>query len=133
MLNSCQIIGNLGGDPDLRYTANGSAVVNFSVATSHSYVNAQEERIEQTEWFNVVAWNRLAETCAQYLEKGRQVYVEGRMQTRSWDNKEGVKQYKTELIADTVKFLGQRGDADALTYGDMHGAADAADPDDLAF
>jgi single-strand DNA-binding protein len=135
MLNRVMIIGNLGGDPELRYTANGSAVANFSVATSRSYTNAQEERVEETEWFNVVCWARLAETVGQYLTKGRQVYVEGRMQTRSWD-KDGVRQYKTELIADTVKFLGQRGeDPGEGTHGPNTQSSNEryADPDDQPF
>ena len=121
----------------MRYTANGSAVTNFNVATSRSYTNAQSERVEETEWFSVVTWNRLAETCAQYLEKGRQVYVEGRMQTRSWDGQDGQKRYKTELIAETVKFLGNRNDrpTEGFTPG-MPVGADAEgdlDPDDLPF
>lgn len=137
MLNKCTIIGNLGADPEMRYTANGSAVTNFNVATSRSYTNAESERVEETEWFSVVTWNRLAETCAQYLEKGRQVYVEGRMQTRSWDGQDGQKRYKTELIAETVKFLGNRNDrpAEGFTPG-MPVGADAEgdlDPDDLPF
>ena len=137
MLNKCTIIGNLGADPEMRYTANGSAVTNFNVATSRSYTNAQSERVEETEWFSVVTWNRLAETCAQYLEKGRQVYVEGRMQTRSWDGQDVQKRYKTELIAETVKFLGNRNDrpTEGFTPG-MPVGADAEgdlDPDDLPF
>ena len=137
MLNKCTIIGNLGADPEMRYTANGSAVTNFNVAASRSYTNAESERVEETEWFSVVTWNRLAETCAQYLEKGRQVYVEGRMQTRSWDGQDGQKRYKTELIAETVKFLGNRNDrpAEGFTPG-MPVGADAEgdlDPDDLPF
>lgn len=98
-VNKCLIIGNLGRDPEMRFTANGAAVTTFSVA-----VNDYEDR---TEWFSVVAWNKLAETCAQYLRKGRQVYIEGRMQTRSWEQ-EGQKKYRTELVAQTVQFLGAR-------------------------
>jgi single-strand DNA-binding protein len=137
MLNKCMIIGNLGADPEMRYTANGSAVTNFNVATSRSYSNNQGERVEETEWFSVVTWNRLAETCAQYLAKGRQVYVEGRMQTRSWDGQDGQKRYKTELIAETVKFLGNRNDrpAEGFTPGMPVGADIEGDlnPDDLPF
>lgn len=108
MLNRCTIIGNLGADPEMRYTANGNAVTEFRVATSRQYTSADGERVEETEWFPVVTWARLAETCSQYLSKGRQVYVEGRMKTRSWDGECGKKHYRTELIADTVKFLGSR-------------------------
>lgn len=109
MLNKCMIIGNLGADPEMRYTANGSAVTTFRVATARSFSGTDGQRREETEWFSVVTWNRLAETCAQYLVKGRQVYVEGRMQTRSWDDQAtGAKRYRTELIAETVQFLGGR-------------------------
>ncbi|MDA0352447.1 MAG: single-stranded DNA-binding protein [Chloroflexi bacterium] len=137
MLNKCMIIGNLGADPEMRYTANGTAVTNFNVATSRNYTNTQGERVDETEWFSVVAWNRLGETCAQYLAKGRQVYVEGRMQTRSWDGQDGQKRYKTELVAETVKFLGGRGDrpAEGFTPGMAVGADTEGDldPDDLPF
>jgi single-strand DNA-binding protein len=137
MLNKCMIIGRLGADPEMRYTANGSAVTNFNVATSRNYTNPQGERVEETEWFSVVAWSRLAETCAQYLAKGRQVYVEGRMQTRSWDGQDGQKHYKTELVAETVKFLGSRNDrpAEGFTPGMPVGADNEGDldPDDLPF
>ena len=137
MLNKCMIIGNLGADPEMRYTANGNAVTSFNVATSRNYTNTQGERVDETEWFSVVTWNRLAETCAQYLAKGRQVFVEGRMQTRSWDGQDGQKRYKTELVAETVKFLGIRTDkpSEAFTPGMPVGADTAGDldPDDLPF
>lgn len=137
MLNKCMIIGNLGADPEMRYTANGNAVTTFNVATSRNYTNTQGERVDETEWFTVVTWNRLAETCAQYLAKGRQVFVEGRMQTRSWDGQDGQKRYKTELVAETVKFLGNRNDrpSEELTPGMPVGADTQGDldPDDLPF
>ena len=137
MLNKCMIIGNLGADPEMRYTANGNAVTTFRVATSRSYNSAEGERREETEWFSVVTWNRLAETCAQYLTKGRQVYVEGRMQTRSWEGQDGQKRYRTELIAETVKFLGNRNDQPMGSFAPtMAVGADAEgdiDPDDLPF
>jgi single-strand DNA-binding protein len=137
MLNKCMIIGNLGADPEMRYTANGNAVTTFRVATSRSYNSAEGERREETEWFSVVTWNRLAETCAQYLTKGRQVYVDGRMQTRSWEGQDGQKRYRTELIAETVKFLGNRNDSPAEGFApSMAVGADTegdVDPDDLPF
>ena len=109
MLNKCMIIGNLGADPEMRYTANGSAVTTFRVATSRRFSGQDGQQREETEWFSVVTWNRLAETCAQYLVKGRTVYVEGRLQTRSWDDQAtGTKRYRTERIAEEVKFLGGR-------------------------
>ena len=139
MLNKCMIIGNLGADPEMRYTANGNAVTTFRVATTRNYNGNDGERHEETEWFSVVTWNRLAETCAQYLTKGRQVYVEGRMQTRSWDGNDGVKHYRTELIAETVRFLGNRGDNAGGGGGFAPGMAVGADtegdidPDELPF
>jgi single-strand DNA-binding protein len=136
MLNKVMVIGRLGIDPEMRYTANGSAVTTFRIATSRNYTNSTGERVEETEWFSVVTWNRLAELCAQYLAKGRLVYVEGRMQTRSWDTPEGEKRYRTELIANEVKFLDSgRSEDRAFTPG-LPVGADAegdVDPDDLPF
>ncbi len=106
-LNLVQIIGNLGRDPEMRFVANGNAVVNFPVAVSRSF-GSGEERKEETEWFNVVAWGKLAEQANQYLQKGRKVYVSGRLATRSWDDNEGVKRYKTEVIANEIQFLDTR-------------------------
>lgn len=136
MLNKVMIIGRLGIDPEMRYTANGSAVTTFRVATSRNYTNSTGERIEETEWFSVVTWTRLAELCAQYLSKGRLVFVEGRMQTRSWETPEGEKRYRTELIANEVKFLDSgRTEAQAFTPGLPVGADTEGDidPDDLPF
>jgi single-strand DNA-binding protein len=104
-LNKVMIIGNLGQDPEMRYTANGNAVTTFTVACNRSYGSPDGERREETEWFNVVTWNKLAETCSQYLQKGRRAYVEGRLQTRSWEGQDGQKKYRTEVIANTVLFL----------------------------
>lgn len=138
MLNKCMIIGNLGADPEMRYTANGAAVTTFRVATTRSFTGPDGQRRDETEWFSVVTWNRLAETCAQYLQKGRQVYVEGRMQTRSWDDQAtGQKRYRTELIAETVKFLGGRdgGGGGGFAPGMAVGADSEGDidPDELPF
>lgn len=104
-LNKVMIIGNLGTDPEMRYTANGNAVTTFRVACSRSYSGPDGERKEETEWFTVVTWNKLAETCSQYLQKGRRAYVEGRLQTRSWEGPDGQRKYRTEVIAQTVLFL----------------------------
>lgn len=102
-LNRVEIIGNCGKEPEMRFTPAGKPVTSFSVA-----VNSKIGESESTEWFSVVAWNKLAETCNQYLTKGQQVFVEGRLQTKSWEDKEGTKHYKTEVIANKVLFLGQR-------------------------
>ena len=142
MLNKAMVIGHLGADPEMRYTANGNAVTTFNVATSRQFSGPDGERREETEWFRVVTWNRLAETCSQYLTKGRLVYVEGRMQTRSWDGQDGQKRYTTELIAQEVKFLGGReGGGGGVAGGGRYSAGlpvgvDAegdVEPDDLPF
>lgn len=107
-LNKVMIIGNVGRDPEMRYTPSGKPVTSFSVATSRSWVNAQGERREATEWFNVVAWRDLAEICSQCLTKGSRVYIEGRLQTRSWEDQEGQKHYRTELVANEIIVLDSR-------------------------
>ena len=112
-LNKTMIMGNLGADPEMKYTVNGNAVTTFSVAVNEQWNDKDGDRVSRTEWFSVVTWNRTAENCAQYLRKGAPVFIEGRMQTRSWDGADGVKHYKTELMGDRVMFLessdGKRG------------------------
>ena len=105
-VNKAILIGNLGRDPELRYTQNGQAVVNFSLATSENWTDKSGERVEKTEWHRIVAWGKTGELCAQYLSKGRTVYIEGRLQTREWEDKEGTKRQTTEINANTVQFLG---------------------------
>ena len=107
-LNKVLIIGHLGGDPDMRYTPSGRPVTSFSVATSRQWTSAEGDRHEETEWFNIVAWGNLAEICHQYLSKGQQVYVEGRLQTRGWEDDNGKKHYRTELVANEMIILGDR-------------------------
>ncbi|UCF61961.1 MAG: single-stranded DNA-binding protein [Anaerolineaceae bacterium] len=107
-LNKVMIIGHLGRDPEMRYTPSGRPVTTFSVATSRSWHSADGERHEETEWFNVVAWGSLAEICNQYLHKGQQVYIEGRLQTRRWEDTEGNKHFTTELVAKEMIMLGER-------------------------
>jgi single-strand DNA-binding protein len=125
-LNRVEIIGNLGGDPEMRYTANGTAVTTFRVAVGRTYT-VDGERREETEWFRVVAWNKLAELVQAHLTKGRKVYVEGRQSTRSWDGPDGQKRYMTELIANQVLFLDR---PQGATIPDMGGDVD---PDDIPF
>ena len=111
-VNKVILVGNLGRDPELRYTPGGQPVANFSIATSESWNKKDGSgREERTEWHRIVAWGRTAELCAQYLSKGRTVYVEGRLQTREWENKEGQKQRTTEIVATTVTFIGGQGGA----------------------
>ena len=104
-LNKVMLIGNLGQSPEMRFTPSGSPVTTFSVACNRKYSTQDGEAKDQTEWFNVVAWNKQAETCNQYLNKGSQVYVEGRLHTRSWEGQDGEKKYRTEVIASQVLFL----------------------------
>ncbi len=106
-LNKVTIIGNLGKDPEMRFTANGTPITSFSIAVNRTYTMGGERK-EETEWFNVVAWSKLAETCNQFLGKGQQVYIEGRLQTRSWDGQDGQKHYRTEIVANDVIFLERR-------------------------
>jgi single-strand DNA-binding protein len=113
-INKAIIIGRLGQDPEVRYTPDGTAVANFSIATSEEWKDKNSgEKKERTEWHNIVAWRKLGEICGEYLSKGRQVYIEGRIQTRSWEDKDGNKRYKTEIIASDVQFLGGRDSANA--------------------
>lgn len=102
------IIGHLGRDPELRYTPSGRPVTSFSVATSRTWTSSDGERREETEWFNVVAWGNLAEICKNHLSKGQQVYVEGRLQTRGWEDENGIRHYRTELVANEMIILGDR-------------------------
>lgn len=107
-LNKVMIIGNLGRDPEMRYTPSGRPVTTFSVATNRQYTNAEGEKQTDTEWFNVVAWGKLAEICNQYLSKGRQVYVEGRLQTRRWEDSQGTRHTSVEIVAKEMIMLGSR-------------------------
>ena len=107
-LNKVLLIGRLGRDPEMRYTPSGRPVTSFSVATSRTWVSAEGERREETEWFNVVAWGNLAEICKAHLSKNQQVYVEGRLQTRGWEDETGKKHFRTELVANEMILLGDR-------------------------
>jgi len=107
-LNKVMIIGNLGRDPEMRYTPSGRPVTTFSVATSRAWNTSEGEKHVETEWFNVVAWSNLAEICKQYLTKGQQVYIEGRLQTRHWEDQEGNKHTSVEIVANEMIILGER-------------------------
>ncbi len=109
-LNKVMIIGNLGRDPEMRFTPSGRAVTSFSVATSRNWTSAEGQRRSETEWFNIIAWGQLAEICNQYLKKGQQVYVEGRLQTRKWEDEQGNKRSSTEVIAREMVMLNDRKD-----------------------
>lgn len=104
-VNKVLLIGHLGNDPDYKMLESGSSVCSFSIATSEKYVDKNGDKVEKTEWHNVVAWGKLANLCNQYIKKGSQVYVEGKLQTRKWTDKDGNTRYTTEVIANTVNFL----------------------------
>ena len=110
-VNKVILIGNLGKDPELRYTPNSTAVASFPLATTERFTDKNGQRQERTEWHNIVAWSKLGELANQYLKKGRSAYIEGRISTRSWDDRDGNKKYKTEIVANQIQFLSgtQRG------------------------
>ena len=118
-VNKAIVVGRLGRDPEVRYTPDGTAVANFSVATSEEWKDkATGEKRERTEWHRIVAFRRLGEICGEYLSKGRQVYIEGRIQTRDWEDKDGIKRYSTEIVASQMQMLGSRDD-----FGGSRGGA----------
>ena len=109
-VNKVILIGNLGADPEIRYTPSGTAVANFTLATTEQWTkNGKKE--EKTEWHKILAWGNLGSICGQYLHKGKQVYIEGRIQTRSWEDKEGIKRYTTEINAQTMQMLGSKSES----------------------
>ena len=131
-LNRMMVIGNLGNDPEMRYTPNGAPVTTFSIATTRTYTSGNGERQQDTEWFRVVAWNQLAELCNQYLSKGRKAYVDGRLHSSSWEGQDGQTRFTNEIIADRVLFLDRQS---ANTQQSQEGITDEGtiDTDDLPF
>ena len=125
-VNKVILVGRLGQAPEVRYTPSGAAVANFSVATNESWTDKSGQKQERTEWHRVVVWGKLAELCKQYLAKGRQAYIEGRMQTRQWQDKDGQTKYTTEVMAQTVQFLGAGAGAGAGASKDEYAGASAA-------
>jgi single-strand DNA-binding protein len=141
-VNKVILVGNLGSDPTTRYTQSGTAVANFNIATTERFNNKSGEREERTEWHRIVAWGKLAEICQQYLKKGKQVYIEGRLQTRSWEDQQGNKRYTTEVVARDMVMLGRVGDTmdvpsgggyDDEPQGAATGGGSSSDDDDLPF
>ncbi|PIT98992.1 MAG: single-stranded DNA-binding protein [Bdellovibrionales bacterium CG10_big_fil_rev_8_21_14_0_10_45_34] len=123
-VNKAIIVGRLGADPEVKFTQSGQQVARFSVATSENWTDRDGQKQERTEWHRVVVWGKLAEICGKYLSKGRQVFVEGRIQTRSWEDNQGQKKYSTEIVASTVQFLGTGQEASSH---DSSGPGDFAD------
>jgi len=134
-VNKITIIGNLGNEPEMRFTPSGRPVTSFRVATNWRYTTPEGERKEETEWFSVVAWGRLAEQCNQFLTKGRLVYVEGRLRLRTWEGQDGQRRARNEIVADRVKFLDRQAAATVAPEGKIEEGAQPGDiePDDLPF
>ena len=128
-LNQCNFIGNLGKDPEIRYMTNGDPIANFSIACSETWKDKQGEKQEKTEWVRISAFGKLAGIIGEYLKKGSQVYISGKMQTRKWQNKEGQDQYTTEIVANEMKMLG--GKPDGKPADDKPKRAERADGIDL--
>ena len=119
-VNKVILVGRLGRDPEIRYTPSGVAVANFTIATSEQWTNKDGEKEERTEWHKIVAWRRLGEICGEYLHKGSQVYIEGKLQTKAWEDRDGNKRYTTEVIANTMQMLGAAGKEGRARSTDEH-------------
>jgi single-strand DNA-binding protein len=132
-LNKVMIIGNLGSEPEMRFTPNGNPVTSFRVATNRVYNTAEGERKTETEWFSVVTWNKLAESCNQFLSKGKLVYVEGRLHTSTWEGQDGQKHYRTEIIANTVTFLDRQPAGPLAEEKNEEGASGDLEAEDIPF
>ena len=140
-LNKLMIIGNLGRDPEMKYTASGKPITTFSVAVGRTSRQPDGNMQEETEWFRIVAWDKLAETCSQYLHKGSKVYIEGRVQTRKWTDQSGVEQKMVEVVANEMMMLDSRqagsggGGGERPSYGGSGGGADAdmSEDDEIPF
>jgi single-strand DNA-binding protein len=137
-VNKAILVGNLGRDPEIRYLPSGQSVANFTIATTENFNDRSGTRQERTEWHRIVAWGKLAELCGQYLKKGRQVYVEGRISTRQYDAKDGTgKRTTTEIVAQTIQFLGGRANATADDPAGINGGVDIGpapmDDEDIPF
>jgi single-strand DNA-binding protein len=132
-VNRITIIGNLGNEPEMRFTPSGRPVTSFRVATNWRYTTPEGERREETEWFSVVAWGRLAEQCNQFLTKGRLVYVEGRLRLRTWDGQDGQRRARNEIVADRVKFLDRQAAAANAVNKTDESEAGEIEPDDIPF
>jgi single-strand DNA-binding protein len=115
-VNKVILVGHLGANPEVRFTPSGAAVANFSIATNEVWNDKNGQKQEKTEWHRIVVWGKLAQLCGEYLSKGRQAYIEGRLQTRQWQDKDGQTKYMTEVVASTVQFLGSKGADRSASY-----------------
>ncbi len=125
-LNKVMVIGNLGTDPEMRFTPNGNQVTSFRIASTRTYTTSEGEKQQETEWFTVTTWGKLAETCNQFLAKGRRAYVEGRLRTRNWEGQDGQKRFTTEIVANRVIFLDRPGAAPLSEDAEEGGRRDTA-------
>jgi len=132
-LNKVMIIGNVGGEPEMRFAPNGNPVTSFRVATNRVYTTASGERKQETEWFSVVAWGRLAEQCNQFLTKGQRLYTEGRLRTRTWESQDGQRHYRTEVVANRVLFLDRQPAAPLPEEGSNEAGTEESKPEDIPF
>lgn len=132
-VNRITIIGNLGNEPEMRFTPSGRPVTSFRVATNWRYTTPEGERKEETEWFSIVAWGRLAEQCNQFLTKGRLVYVEGRLRLRTWDGQDGQRRARNEIVADRVKFLDRQAAVMTVENKTEESETGEIEPDDIPF
>ena len=137
MINKAILVGRLGKDPEVRYTPDGTMVTNFTMATDEVYKDKSGERTQKTEWHRIVTFGKLAEICGNYLVKGKLVYIEGRIQTRAWEDKDGVKRNTTEIVASDMKMLDSKGQGQGKTSGDavpdMASASGGMSADDVPF
>jgi single-strand DNA-binding protein len=124
-VNKAILVGRLGKDPEMRYAPSGTAIATFSIATNHRQ-KVENEWVDKTEWHNIITFGKLAEFAGEYLQKGKLVYIEGRLQTNSWEDQQGVKKYKTEIVANELQLIGSKSD------GDSSAASDAASPDEAS-
>ena len=127
-VNKVILVGNLGKDPELRYAPSGMAIANFNIATTETWKDKSGAKQDKTEWHKIVAFNKLAEICGEYLNKGKQVYIEGRIQTRQWEDKDGNKRYTTEVVAQTMQMLGPAGEKGAASASGGAGAPEEQPP-----
>jgi len=132
-INKAILVGNLGGDPELRYTASGDAVANFTMATGEVWTDKDGNKQDRPEWHRIVAWRKLAEICGEYLKKGSQVYVEGKIRTRSWEDKDGVKKYTTEIQAENIVMLGRKSEEEGIPPSPPPEKKEFESEDDLPF
>jgi single-strand DNA-binding protein len=133
-LNKIMIIGNVGTDPEMRFTPNGNPVTSFRIATSRSYTTSEGEKKQETEWFTVVTWRKLAESCNQFLTKGQKVYVEGSLRSRTWEGQDGQKRTRVEVLANRVLFLERQAAASLPSEeSSTEAAEEAVEPEDLPF